>query len=83
MPEDTADQIKSMINNFKICKTRDHLLSKGEQLNSDNYVEIVGDPCYRYCREVKENFLKNPACAFLFVRARPYLLDFIKKQKVE
>jgi len=43
-------------------------------------VPIVGDPCYRYCRIVKENFFKNYACCFLYVKAVPYLRDNMKKE---
>lgn len=72
-----------MIENFKICKTRDHLIEKGEPLTAENYVEIVGDPCYRYCRAAKETFLLNFECAFLFVKARPYLSEYAKKKLVQ
>ena len=33
---------------------------------------MVGDPCYRYCREVKEVFFKNFAASYLFLKALPY-----------
>ena len=63
-----------MINNFKKCKSKDHT-EEEHGLNDENYIPLVGDPCYRYSRQVKERFFNNQACSYLFLKAVPYLKD--------
>lgn len=55
-----------MIEYFRTCPSYDHVKNTERIVN---YIELVGDPCYRYNRKAKENFFKNPALAYLFFKA--------------
>ena len=69
------EDVNNMLTNFEICKSRSDKSKEGV-----NYVDIVGDPCYKYAREVKLRFFKNFACSFLFLKALPYLTEEFKKR---
>jgi hypothetical protein len=44
------------------------------------YCAVVGDPCYRYNKQAKENFFTNPFLAFMFVQFVYYHgMHFIEK----
>lgn len=49
---------------------------KGVQIKKNEYIPLVGDPCYLFNRLTKERFLKDLSCAFLFLLAS----DYIKSQ---
>ena len=49
---------------------------KGLDVVQDDYIPLVGDPCYLYNRLSKETFLKNASCSFLFLLAE----DFIRQE---
>lgn len=54
---------------FHKCRSWDHIKDKDDKFREDNYFTLVGDPCYRYCREVKEVFFSNFAASYLFLKA--------------
>ena len=54
---------------FHKCRSWDHIKDKDDKFREDNYFALVGDPCYRYCREVKEVFFSNFAASYLFLKA--------------
>lgn len=56
MDYDQKDDVMKMIKNFEQCKTIDHLMKENKVDIGSNYIPIIGDPCYRYRREVKEAF---------------------------
>jgi len=43
----------------------DHATKKADKEN--HYDELVGDPCYRYTKDAKETFFKDPTLAFIFL----------------
>jgi len=52
-------------------KKEDKKSKKKNNKNSSYYPE-VGDPCYKYRREVKEKFFGNVHTSFLFLLAIPF-----------
>lgn len=66
---------------FKNTGSLDHLETLGILKEGQNYFSLVGDPCYRFSREVKENFFKNLPCAILFKIAVPHLHGFFAGKK--
>jgi hypothetical protein len=67
---------------FHKCRSWDHIKDKNIDFRNENYFPIVGDPCYRYCREVKEVFFRNWAASYLFLKALPTCQnDLINKYK--
>ena len=65
---------------FHKCRSWDHIKDKDIKFRNENYYPLVGDPCYRYCREVKEVFFRNYAASYLFLKVLPECqADLIKK----
>ena len=42
-----------------------------------NYFSLVGDPCYRFSRIVKERFFNDVSCAYLFKMSTPRLKEIL------
>lgn len=71
LPEEHSS-ILQMISDFKKCKSRDYT-KQSKKAMDEEYIALIGDPCYRYSRSKKERFFKDKTCSYLFMGALPYL----------
>jgi hypothetical protein len=46
-----------------------------------HYFALIGEPCYRYSRKVKELFFKDVYCRFLFMAAFDLLENQLHKHE--
>ena len=92
--------LKQYIKESKECLSFDHYLKKGRnegfsddflksnivnfKNSTQRYIDIIGDPCYRYKRVVKERFFKCALYRRVFLHSYFFLKsDFQKKGKPE
>ena len=75
LDKEMQTQIEERIAQFELCVSRTTLNKIKDKVDEDSglYFPLIGDPCYKYNRYVKERFLKNKSCAFLFLMAQEYL----------
>jgi hypothetical protein len=73
LPKHFKDELDNIKNMFNKTGTLDHLDDLGILDIGTNYFPLVGDPCYRFNREVKERFFNNVYCAFLFYTSTSHL----------
>jgi hypothetical protein len=67
---------------FKKTKTYDHLKDINTFETGENYCPLVGDPCYRFSRKVKETFFQHLGCSFLYIIAMPHLIKNFPENQV-
>ena len=54
--------------------------------NKKNWAEnennkVIFDTCYKYSRQAKERFFKNPHCSMLFLLSKQYVLKAINSDE--
>ena len=71
------EQVLDLLSNSKTRYTKK--IRRGKYVLNKNYSKLVGDPCYCYSKKSKLEFLRNDACAILFLLAADYIRSELPK----